>query len=76
VTECPSGTGETTADPLVGSEPDQSLSDGSADAVQDVAFVLDQTSVTGFGGSPGRDSDDAEIETVTAPGAFAATLIV
>jgi hypothetical protein len=74
--DVPTGTGETTAEPLVGSGPDQSLALGFADAAQDVAFVLDQVSVTGCGGSMGgRARDDAEIMTVTCDG-FAAMLRV
>ena len=63
----------TTADPLVGSEPDQLLTFGLADALQEVAFVLDQMSPTdprGAGGGPA----DTEIVTVTCDG-FAAMLI-
>ena len=49
---------------------------GFADAAQDVAFVLDQVSVTGCGGSTGgRERDDAKIVTVTCDG-FAAMLMV
>ena len=70
----PTGGGETTADPLVGSGPDQSLAFGLADATQDVAFVLDQMSVTGSSGTGGRRVD-AEIVTVTCDG-FAAMLMV
>ena len=69
----PTGGGETTADPLVVSGPDQSLTLGLADAAQDVAFVLDQVSVTGCGGTGGRRVG-AEIVTVTCDG-FAAMLI-
>jgi hypothetical protein len=73
----PTGGGETIADPLVSSGPDQSLAFGLADAVQDVALVLDQVIVTGFGGSMGgrRGPFDAEIVTVTCDG-IAAMLTV
>jgi hypothetical protein len=73
----PTGGGETIADPLVSLGPDQSLAFGLADAVQDVASVLDQVSVTGFGGSMGGRAEpcDAEIVTFTCDG-VAMTLMV
>jgi hypothetical protein len=53
-------------EPLVGSAPDQSLSLGLAEAAQDVAFVLDQVSITD---SPSVTVlDDAESVTVGAGG--------
>jgi hypothetical protein len=72
--DSPSGVPGTTSDPLVGSEPDQLLTFGLADAVQDVAFVLDQVSVTDPRGAVGGPVD-AEMVTVTCDG-FPAMLIV
>jgi len=65
--DSPSAGRVTVADPLVVSGPDQSLTLGLADAAQDVAFVLDQVSVTGCGGTGGRRVG-AEIVTVTCDG--------
>jgi hypothetical protein len=74
--DVPLGGGETTAEPLVGSGPDQSLAFGPADATQDVALVLDQVRVTGLGGSMGgRRPVYAKIVTVTCDG-FAAMVMV
>jgi len=58
----------------VGSEPDQLLTFGLADALQEVAFVLDQMSPTDPRGALGG-SADAEIVTVTCDG-FGAMLMV
>jgi len=42
----PEDAGVTLCEPFVGFDPDQSLSLGLAEAVHDVAFVLDQVSIT------------------------------
>jgi len=57
----PAEAGETDFDPLVDCEPDQSASLGVAVAAQDVAFALDQVSVTAWPTVP----ELAEAERVT-----------
>ncbi len=66
----PADTGATDFEPPVGSGPDQSLSLGLAEAVHDVAFVLDQVSVTDC--PKVTVLGDAEIVTVGEAGGAAA----